>query len=529
VTERLRFALLFDGESLEPWHLRCLDELEEVAELAGVVVASGLERPGFAEGASRPLRRYLRRVALPRTDVAARFAGVPRLVADGAATLDFALKLGPGPVGAVPGLAPRHGIWWFEHERDGGLPPFFREVYDGEHVTRTALLARDARSETGTTLEEGAFPTVRHSYAASRARILDGVAPWPARACRRLLASAPGTAEARAASGTRSSRRARLLPFAVRTLGRRLGLARQRLFRHPQWNVGVLDVPAGSLLAPHAYAKARVEWLPLEGRESFVADPFGLVRDDTLHVLCEHFGYREGKGRIDALEHAGGAVTGRRERVLDLPGHASYPFLLEDAGETYCVPETSDAGEVALFRAVELPHRWEKVAVLLDGVAGLDATLFRHDGRWWLTCTRRGLREDVELWAWHAPELRGPWTEHARNPVKSDVRGARPGGTPFVHEGTLYRPAQDCSRTYGGRVVVQRVIRLTPTEYAEEPAAVLENAPGGPYPVGPHTLTAVGDRVLVDGRRDVFVWPAFRAFLGIWRRDLGRRLRPARS
>jgi hypothetical protein len=159
----------------------------------------------------------------------------------------------------------------------------------------------------------------------------------------------------------------------------------------------------------------------------------------------------------------------------------------------------------------------------------LDATVFPHGGRWWLLSTRSGPLEDVELWAWHAPELMGPWVAHARNPVKTDICGARPAGRPFVHDGALYRPAQDGSRTYGGRITLRRVTQLTPTEFAEQPVTVLEASPEGPFPVGPHTLTPIGDAVLVDGRRTVFAPDALRAFLRIWAADLADRRRRRRS
>jgi hypothetical protein len=74
-------------------------------------------------------------------------------------------------------------------------------------------------------------------------------------------------------------------------------------------------------------------------------------------------------------------------------------------------------------------------------------------------------------------------------------------------------------------VTVHRVRELTPTSFAEEQVAALEASPRSRYPVGPHTVTAVGGRVLVDGRRTVFVPAAFRAFLWIWARDLYGRLR----
>jgi hypothetical protein len=71
---------------------------------------------------------------------------------------------------------------------------------------------------------------------------------------------------------------------------------------------------------------------------------------------------------------------------------------------------------------------------------------------------------------------------------------------------------------------MQQVTRLTPTEFEEEPAAVLETSAQSPFPCGPHTLTSLGDVVLVDGRRTVFAWHAFLAFLAIWARSYrGRR------
>jgi hypothetical protein len=363
-------------------------------------------------------------------------------------------------------------------------------------------------------LEAGCFATELRSYVASRDRILACVSAWPARACARLQRGhAPEAAPAASPQA-----RLRLLPYLARIARRRLARAWERLFRHPQWTIGVLRRPAAALVEGE-YGDEAVEWIPPDGRRSFLADPFGLERDGRLQVLCEEFPYREGLGRIRAIADLTGARSAEREPALELSGHASYPFLLETGGGIYCVPETAAAGEIALFRAEEFPHRWSKADVLVEGFAGIDPTVFEHGGSWWLLCTRQGRLEDVELFAFHAPDLRGPWTPHARNPVKTDVRGARPAGPPFLHGGELYRPAQDCSRRYGWRVAIQRVARLTPTEFAEEPVAVLEPAPGSPYPLGRHTLCPVGDAVLVDGLRHVFVWAAFRAFLRNW---LGR-------
>jgi hypothetical protein len=107
------------------------------------------------------------------------------------------------------------------------------------------------------------------------------------------------------------------------------------------------------------------------------------------------------------------------------------------------------------------------------------------------------------LFIFHAAALRGPWLPHAANPVKCDLRSARPAGPLFLMGEDLCRPAQDCSVTYGGAVVVNRIERLTPTEFVERPFARLTPATRGPFPDGLHTLSAAGNLTLVDGKRHV--------------------------
>jgi hypothetical protein len=87
--------------------------------------------------------------------------------------------------------------------------------------------------------------------------------------------------------------------------------------------------------------------------------------------------------------------------------------------------------------------------------------------------------------------------------VKTDVRSARPAGTPWVDDGTLYRPSQYCAGGYGKKVVVNRIQTLTPTEFAERRVGELAPDPEGPYPDGLHTLSGNGDVTVIDGNRSV--------------------------
>lgn len=211
--------------------------------------------------------------------------------------------------------------------------------------------------------------------------------------------------------------------------------------------------------------------------------------------------------------------------VFAFSSHASYPQLIEDAGAIYCIPETLAQRRVQLFRADPFPNGWVPDTVLLENFAGADATVCRHDGRWWLFAGNHDDQDETKLFVFHATDLRGPWRAHAANPVKCDLRSARPAGPLFQVDGVLHRPAQDCSRTYGGAVVINRIERLTPEEFVERPVRHLAPAARGPYPHGLHTLSGAGNVTLVDGKRHVISPAALMARMRQAVRDLGRKLK----
>ena len=301
---------------------------------------------------------------------------------------------------------------------------------------------------------------------------------------------------------------------------------RAAVFHHVQWNIGIIYEPINVFLEPNA--KPVIHWLRSPESDKCLADPFAIIRNQRTYVFCEEFDYRVLKGRIVVVEIGNGKILEVRP-VIELPIHVSYPYLLQDNGQLYCVPETHQAEEIGLYKTVEFPHRWEKVETLVSNFAGRDSTLFRYKGRWWLTSADA----DYRLFIWYATDLFGPWVPHSSNPVKSGIESSRPAGTPFVHDGYLYRPAQDCSRTYGGRIVLNRVLRLTP-EFKEEAAAFIEPDPNGPYPEGLHTISAFGDVTFVDGKRMRFVKNAFKRELVLniqscWQNVRTRRQKLAKS
>jgi len=282
--------------------------------------------------------------------------------------------------------------------------------------------------------------------------------------------------------------------------------AYSRVLVRSQWNIGIVNHPINSFLDPKL--RPRIHWLPALTDGRFVADPFGVRKNGRLYVFCEDFDYGSHKGRISVIEVEGGNASEPQE-AINLPVHMSYPYILEYGSKILCIPETYEAGEVALYESKDFPRSWSKVATLITGFRALDSTVFYHDGFWWLMCTNQDVGPHDTLFLWYAREVLGPWVPHPGNPVKKDQSSTRPAGTPFQHNGRLYRPAQDCSRYYGERIAINRVDRLTPSEFHEETVAWVGPFLDSPYPHGIHTISKVGDMTLVDAKRHKFIKKAF--------------------
>lgn len=422
--------------------------------------------------------------------------------------LDFILRFGFNVIrGGILQVA-RFGVWSFHHgdeEKYRGDPPGFWEIYKGDNVTGAILQRLTDRLDGGIVLKKGFFRTINTSHVRNRDAVYFGSTDWPVQVC---IDIQNGCADYLAASPSKTSAPIFRAPNNVQMMFFLLRIIRNfflelydLLFTYDQWNIGIVDNPIHVFLTPGA--RPQVQWLPAPARGKFIADPFAICQEKSIHVLFEDYDYRTSKGCISAMSIHEKSLSSSKV-VINAPFHMAYPYLLEYKDQIYCVPETREAQEVSLYQANEFPNTWVKVATLIEDFAGVDSTVFQYEGRWWLLATDGNDGPNHKLKAWHAPDLLGPWQPHVANPVKVDVRSARPAGTPFMHDGHLYRPSQDCSEIYGGKIVLNRVIRLTPAEFKEKHVAVIEPYRNSPYPDGLHTISAVGDMTVIDGVKKVF-------------------------
>jgi hypothetical protein len=273
----------------------------------------------------------------------------------------------------------------------------------------------------------------------------------------------------------------------------------RHLFYQAAWSIGTTVAAPASLLAGQT---PDIRWLLHPRGNRWWADPFILEHEGKTYILCEETELCGNRGHIVCLDLDEEFLE--PTIALQRPHHLSYPFVLTHEGCAYVVPEMFEARKVTLFQARNQPPHLEEVAVLIEDVAAVDPTVLHYNGSWWLFCTDADTDDNADLYLWFADELLGPWRRHPVSPVKRDRASSRPAGAPFIVDGVLYRPAQDCSREYGGAVVLNRVLTLDRTSFAEQPVARIEPDPRGPCPRGLHTLNIGAGLSVVDGKADCF-------------------------
>ena len=521
--DALKLGLLLGPGGLAQWQIAAVEAAlrDTTAKLALVIQADPQPRdPAGSQPASwqpRLLAGVATMAPAAAQDLAALLADVPTCAAangadPGAAVaehgLDMILGFHGGPEHRGLAAAARYGLWCFAF---GSRRPGYQvasivpDLVAGATVTTARLLRLPPTGNSAVLLHEGIVAFESNQPAASINGLLKSCAQWPTRLCREIEVGTLHRLDAPARHPLPAS-------AAPSGLGDRLGLAAKtgqwqamRLvngFWEERWSIALSDQPIEAFLDGRLPDSLR--WLPEELSPLWCADPFGLADAEPAGILAEGFDMDADKGLIVfvPLDGQGGFAAPRI--VMETPHHMSYPYLFRHDGAIYCVPETYQDRRAALYRALAYPDRWEHVCDLVSDAAIADSTIFQHEDRWWLLCGDVDDLDNTKLFGFYADALTGPWTPHPLNPLKCDSRCSRPAGTPFRHAGDLYRPAQDCAADYGAALVINRIMTLSTTDFEEETVARLTPDGRSRYGAGLHTLSAMGDKTIIDGKRYAF-------------------------
>jgi hypothetical protein len=269
-----------------------------------------------------------------------------------------------------------------------------------------------------------------------------------------------------------------------------------------QWSISVYTGSSLTTLAPvSASGRPAItgrDATDLPGRAA--ADPFLLIHDGAWWLFFEVWNADTGRGEIAyAISADAGMTWTYQASVLREPFHLSYPHVFAWDGAIYMVPESRQDRAVHLYVAEHFPRAWRRVSTLVRG-AYADATLLRHDDRWWMFA-QRGLDE---LCLFSSAQLDTGWAPHPASPLwPGNRRRTRPGGRVLSEDGRLIRFAQDGWPWYGHSLRAFEIQQLSIAGYEERELAgspILRPSRTGWNAVGMHHLDAV--------RRDDGQWVA---------------------
>jgi len=140
------------------------------------------------------------------------------------------------------------------------------------------------------------------------------------------------------------------------------------------WNVAYRTAVNGGILTDR---KEPFSVIP-NSYSSWAADPFLFEYEGKTFLFAELYDYRLCRGTIGFTELSASGTTGWKQVIVE-PFHMSYPMLFVQNGDVFMLPETSEAKELRLYRAVSFPEQWELYRVVKTGVEWVDTTLLETE------------------------------------------------------------------------------------------------------------------------------------------------------
>ncbi len=275
-----------------------------------------------------------------------------------------------------------------------------------------------------------------------------------------------------------------------------------RLFFIEIWHVGIIEQEISDILQNGL--KKPIKWLKKAPPMHYYADPFHFSWQNDDVVLMEEYSYFS-RGCIINFN----VKTEEAQKIINLSKHMSYPQIFEHENRLFVMPETAQNDNLMLFEFVN--GKWIFVHNLLENVKLVDATIFMNQGKFWLFATD-GKNPNSHLNLFFSDSLFGNWSPHPLNPVKINVFGARPAGAIIMHENKILRPAQDCSSTYGFKIRVYEITKLSTEEFEEREINLIESN-DAEFSEGLHTLNSYGKSTILDAKKFVFAPLEFAKFI----------------
>lgn len=205
-----------------------------------------------------------------------------------------------------------------------------------------------------------------------------------------------------------------------------------------------------------------------------VADPFLFEYKGKLHLFYESKGLFT-PGVLMMTSTSDWVNWSKPIVVLKEPFHLSYPWVFEENGKVYMIPETGQDGSIRLYEATdETLSSFRLVKKLLEQpkdkeirMGYSDSSIHKKDDKYYLMTMLQYSEPVNVLELYISDKLEGPYFAHPSSPIIKSNKVGRDAGCWIEHQGKLLRVSQDCINRYGDNVHVSEITKLSPTVYEE--------------------------------------------------------------
>lgn len=402
--------------------------------------------------------------------------------------------------------AAKYGVWSYHHGDENvfrGGPPCFWEIYHNHNTTGVILQQLNNELDAGIILKKGYYKTIKKSYSYNLNQALSESSHWIKQLCVDIINQVPlSTFKAETNAPVKTfPRNHEMILFIAKKIKHTIQFHYRELFTAEKWNIGLAKGTPENLLTGTIENE---KWLPPLKRGEYRADPFGYFHNEHLCIIHEKYSYNEHKGWIEIQRS-----NEESNIAIESGKHLSYPYIFSFNNDLYCVPESYQKNSIELYRLSKNNNKWEFENTIADGVPAVDSSLVYYNKRWWLFCTREDNNPNNHLYIYHSDSLTKKFIPHNNNPVKTDIRSARPAGTFFTVNNELYRPSQDCSKSYGCGISINKIEKLNENEFSETTINYISPNKKWSFNRGIHTISIAGNFILFDAKTYEFNLPNF--------------------
>lgn len=225
------------------------------------------------------------------------------------------------------------------------------------------------------------------------------------------------------------------------------------------------------------------------------ADSFPFVENGREYIFVEIMDDANGeKGTIGVIDlHDNKGFV----EIINEPFHMSFPNTFKFKNDIYMMPETSEANQLRLYKAVDFPYKWELQSVLYDGISVVDTVFVKTEANIMYAVGQKLpekknvlFKIDTNTWKAELAALKGNYVDK------------RPAGNFIQYDNGIYHALQECGRVYG------EYLRLIKLDYFD--GETLQEREIGTYSVSDmtinskrnyrrvHTLNKIGNLEVID-------------------------------